>query len=162
MFDYKENNIHKKSQIQNKLERSSFEFVSCALSLFCQVCAEYECSQPQLPSSIKWTLSKHTVVAWSFFRPVSQQTVAVCTFYFNFGNKQLSPTWGKVYCRIKTLKSSTFQMKLACTISCEQHHLIPKMLAKDLQKGTQIVIVTSKVASILILHLHSKNKSPEQ
>lgn len=79
-----------------------------------------------------------------------------------FYNKQLSPTWGKVYCRIKTLKSSTFQMKLACTISCEQHHLIPKMLAKDLQKGTQIVIVTSKVASILILHLHSKSKSAEQ
>lgn len=79
-----------------------------------------------------------------------------------FGNRQQSPTWGKVHCCIKTLKSSTFQVKPACTVSCEQHHLIPKILSKELQKGTQIVIVTSEVASILILYLHSKSKSIKQ
>lgn len=76
-----------------------------------------------------------------------------------FHNKPQFPTWSKVHCCIKTLKSSTSQVKLACTISCEQHHLIPKMLAEELQKETQIVIVASEVASILILYLRSKSKS---
>lgn len=75
------------------------------------------------------------------------------------GIKQQSPTWSKVHCCIKTLESPTLQVKLACTISCEEHNLIPKMQAKELQKETQIVVVASEVASILVLYLQSKSKS---
>lgn len=76
-----------------------------------------------------------------------------------FGIKEQSPTWSEVHCCIKTLESPTFQVKLACTISCEEHHLIPKMQAKELQKEAQVVVVASKVAPILVLYLQSKSKS---
>lgn len=79
-----------------------------------------------------------------------------------FGDKQPSPTWGKVHCSVKTLKSSASQVELAGTVCCEEHHLIPEVLAKELEKGTQIVVVASEVAPVLILHLHSKSESVEQ
>lgn len=79
-----------------------------------------------------------------------------------FGDKQRSPTWGKVHCGVKTLKSSASQVKLAGTVCCEEHHLIAEVLAKELEKETQIVVVASEVAAVLILHLHGKSKTVKQ
>lgn len=92
----------------------------------------------------------------------SSQVSLSCNKYTElriFGIKQQSPTWSKVHRCIETLESPTFQVKLAGTISSEEHHLIPKMQAKELQEEAQVVVVTSEVASVLILYLQSKSKS---
>lgn len=79
-------------------------------------------------------------------------------FYGNAMWQSWGLTWSKINSSIKTLQRATFQVGHTCSVSGEKHHLIPKVRTKQWSQVTEVIVVTSKIAPILVLNLRGINR----
>ena len=65
-------------------------------------------------------------------------------------------TWAKVHSGVDALQSSTLEVPGPGPVCGEQHHVVPQVGAEQTGQVTQVVVVTGKVAAVLILHLRER------
>lgn len=91
---------------------------------------------------------------WSIKRMLI--TLHLMINYSNTKNS-LVPTWTKVYSGIEALYGATLEVAQPSSICGEQHHLVSQVEAEQLGQVTHVVVVTGKVAAILVLHLSNRD-----
>lgn len=67
-------------------------------------------------------------------------------------------TWPKVHSGVEALYRTTFQVAQASSICSKQNHLITQVRPEQRRQVTQVVVVTSEVTAVLILHLSVTSK----